>query len=87
MRFPRDAFLSKLRKNQIRPKKKQKKLDAICERTYIENRVKIESPGLSQVNGDPSAIRRKIERDGDKGHSGSKADEPCSNSVGVEEEE
>ncbi|PWA92821.1 AAA+ ATPase domain-containing protein [Artemisia annua] len=109
MRFPRDAFLSKRRKNQIRPKKKQKKLDAICERTYSENRVKIESPGMSEVNGDTSEIRRssrvrrapcvldasplppkkrrKTERGGGRGSSGLKAEEPCSNSVGVEEEE
>ncbi|KAI3703881.1 hypothetical protein L1987_74077 [Smallanthus sonchifolius] len=60
MRLSRTGFLSKGRKNQrlIRAKQKHKRLDAICETTYTENRVKIESPKLSEVNGETSEVRR-----------------------------
>lgn len=60
MRLSRAAILSKRRKDQrvIRAKQKHKRLDAICEKTYTQNRVKIESPILSEVNGDTSEVRR-----------------------------
>ncbi|KVI02180.1 uncharacterized protein LOC112500269 [Cynara cardunculus var. scolymus] len=60
MRLSRAAILSKRRKDQrvIRAKQKHKRLDAICEKTYTQNRVKIESPILSEVNGDASEVRR-----------------------------
>ncbi|XP_071730126.1 uncharacterized protein [Rutidosis leptorrhynchoides] len=60
MRLSRAAILSKRRNNPrlIRSKRKHKKLDAISEITYTENRVRIESPKLTEVNGDASDIRR-----------------------------
>ncbi|KAK9077884.1 hypothetical protein SSX86_006222 [Deinandra increscens subsp. villosa] len=66
MRLSRSAILSKRRRNQnqrvIRAKQKRKRLDAICETTYTENRVKIESPRLSEVNGEMSSEVRRSSR-------------------------
>ncbi|KAI3708359.1 hypothetical protein L2E82_37527 [Cichorium intybus] len=60
MRLSRTAFLSNKKRNQsvIRAKKKHKKLDAICEDTFKQNRDKIEPLKLSEVNDDTSEVRR-----------------------------
>nr|XP_043627896.1 uncharacterized protein LOC122599445 [Erigeron canadensis] len=59
MRLSRAAILNKNRnKRVIRAKQKHKRLDAICETTYTENRVRIESPRASEANGDTSEVRR-----------------------------
>ncbi|KAI7727491.1 hypothetical protein M8C21_022451 [Ambrosia artemisiifolia] len=54
MRMSRAATINRRRKNQrlIRAKQKRKRLDKICETAYAENRVKIESPKVGEVNGD-----------------------------------
>ncbi|KAL8209734.1 hypothetical protein R6Q57_006466 [Mikania cordata] len=55
MRLSRTAIFSKRKKNLIRAKQKHKRLDAICETAYTQNRVSIESP---KVNGEVSTVRR-----------------------------
>ncbi|KAL4580370.1 hypothetical protein LXL04_016561 [Taraxacum kok-saghyz] len=42
----------------IRAKRKHKKLDAICEKEYTENRDKIEYPKTNEANVDASEVRR-----------------------------
>ncbi|KAF5771737.1 putative chromatin regulator PHD family [Helianthus annuus] len=65
MRLSRTGILNRRKKNQrllIRAKQKHKKLDAICETKFTENRVKIESPKVGEVNGDASAEVRRSSR-------------------------
>ncbi|KAL7585327.1 hypothetical protein Lser_V15G45369 [Lactuca serriola] len=60
MRFSRTAIRSNQKRNEkvIRAKRKHKRLDLICEKTFNQNRDKIESSKLNEVNDDTSEVRR-----------------------------